>query len=459
MDPLMQGLLLTGVAALSAAVAGVLAFRAGLRRGRAHEAMFARELAELEAGNERLRRAERLAGIGEYIWNVETGALWWSENCYRLYGLDPADGITIERAYGAIHPDDADVARQSTEALFTGGPPGEHELRIVRPDGTVRHMLAGGELYLDGGQRHVFGVMKDVTDLAEVRVRLTHAEAQYRFLFEHNPLPMWVFDRETLRFLAVNDAMLAHYGYMRDDLIGASLLAIRPPEEAEQAHAAALAPGTQRPQGRVWTHLRKDGTRMRVALFVHDIGFDGRPARLVAAQDVTERERNEERFRLIVRATSDAVYDFDIARDHIWWSESFYARFGYSADTIAPTLEEWERLLHPDDAARISKSLQCAIEAPDTDEWSIEYRLPAGWRLRAGRGARVVFARCQRPRVAHGRRPARRERAAPLRSRPAPAPARGRSGRQRRRHFRRARAGPAGRVRQPRVRGDQRLPL
>ncbi|MFC0676547.1 EAL domain-containing protein [Lysobacter korlensis] len=375
---------LVGVLAIVAIA--LYAYRRGARQGRAREAALTGRLAELESANTRLRHAERLAGIGEYDWNVETGALWWSENCYRLYGIDPAGGISIERAFGAIHPDDAELARTSTDALLAGGPLTEHKLRIVRPDGSVRSMLSGGEVYRDGGQLHVFGVMKDVTDLADADARLARAEAQYRFLFEHNPLPMWVFDRETLRFLAVNDAMLRHYGYAREELLAQSLEFMHPPDEAEAVRAAVRWESAERPQGRVWTHLRKDGRRVRTAIYPHDIEFCGRPARLVAAQDVTERERNEQRFRLIARATSDAVYDYDIEHGRLWWGESFYALFGYSAETLSPTLDAWAELLHPDDAVWTSASFAAALESPEADEWTAEYRL----RRSDGRYAQVL---------------------------------------------------------------------
>jgi diguanylate cyclase (GGDEF)-like protein/PAS domain S-box-containing protein len=362
------------VTALAPASLGALAgYRLGLRHGHAGKVLLERDVDVMQASLERLQRAERLAGIGEYVWNVDTGALWWSDNCYRLYGIDPATGITIEHAYGAMHPDDAALAATVTDALLSGGRPTETELRIVRPDGSVRHMLSSGELYEEHGQLHVFGVMKDITDLAEVRGRLLEAQSQYRFLFEHNPIPMWVFDRERLTFLAANDAMLEHYGYARDELIGCPLAAIRPADEIEAMREAASAPGPVRPRGRVWTHLRKDGTRMRMALYVHDIDFDGRPARLVAAQDVTEREANENRFRLITRATSDAVFDLDFEHGRLWWSDSLYVLFGYAPGAIDMSRDAWAALVHPDDADRVNESFERAIKSAST-EWREEYR-------------------------------------------------------------------------------------
>jgi PAS domain S-box-containing protein len=56
-------------------------------------------------------------------------------------------------------------------------------------------------------------------------------EEQYRILFDHNPNPMWVYDLETLRFLAVNDAAVYHYGYSRDEFFGMTIRDIRPPED------------------------------------------------------------------------------------------------------------------------------------------------------------------------------------------------------------------------------------
>jgi len=105
--------------------------------------------------------------------------------------------------------------------------------------------------------------------------------------------------------------MLANYGYTREELLAASMLDIRPSGDAEAVRATARLNAEERPQGHVWTHLRKDGSRLRSAIHTRDIIFEGKAARLVLAEDVTERERSEERFQLIARATSDAVWDWD----------------------------------------------------------------------------------------------------------------------------------------------------
>src|SRR3989442_8821448 len=78
------------------------------------------------------------------------------------------------------------------------------------------------------------------------RDALQQSELAYRAMFESNPHPMWVVDRETFRFLAVNDAAVGHYGYARGEVLAMNILNIRPPDDAPRARGTMRAP----PQGR-----------------------------------------------------------------------------------------------------------------------------------------------------------------------------------------------------------------
>jgi diguanylate cyclase (GGDEF)-like protein/PAS domain S-box-containing protein len=257
--------------------------------------------------------------------------------------------------------------------MAASGIPRDIAFRVVHADGSVRHVLSHASTF-DLGDHHMRGVVQDVTELFAAREGERETRAQYRYLFEHNPLPMWVFDRETLAFLAVNDAMLGHYGYAREELIGRSILEIRPAEERTRAEASALVPGEERPQGETWTHLRRDGSRLRAGVHVRDIEFEGRPARLVLAEDVTERERTEQRFQLVARATTDAVWDWDMERGVTWRSENVFQLFGYAPGEFGSTLAAWGELLHPDDREPVLARLQQAIDS-GASEWQDDYRL------------------------------------------------------------------------------------
>ena len=330
----------------------------------------------LRCGAEQLRETRRIAGLGDWTWEIDAERVTWSEEICRIHGLAPHGGpFRFEDVPQRVHPEDSERRRNEVAAMVASGEPLEIQYRILRADGAVRTIFTRSE-WIDHtpGQRMVRGTQQDITELAETRERLRLAQDEYRFLFEHNPLPMWVFDRDTLAFLAVNDAMLEHYGYSREQLLAGSMLDIRPVGDVSAAEAAAKLATNARLQGRVWTHLRKDGTCLRAAIHSHDIDFNGRPARLVLAQDVTERERSEQRFQLVARATSDAVYDLDVQAGQLWWSDSFYSQFGFSREDVPPTLQAWEQLLHADDLARVNASLDIAINDPAVSEWEEEYR-------------------------------------------------------------------------------------
>ena len=332
-------------------------------------------LARLRDSSVRLQRAQTMASIGTWRWHVVTGEVNWSEEVLHIHGRDPSQGpLTVPIALGYIHPEDIDRMRALFKSLITADSMAETEFRILRSDGSVRWIQAHAESAEDADGRLLQGVQQDITELAEARDRLRRAERQYRFLFEDNPLPMWVFDRESLQFLATNEAMRKHYGYSEQDLLQVSVLDIRPATERALVEAVARHVAEERPQGEVWTHLRKDGSRIRMAIFTHDIDFDGQPARLVAAQDVTDSEVDAQRFRLIARATNDAVWDLDLQTDTLWWGDSFYSTFGHDRAVLPPTLEAWAALVHPHDHDRVADSLAAAAQGADTDEWQEHYR-------------------------------------------------------------------------------------
>lgn len=123
------------------------------------------------------------------------------------------------------------------------------------------------------------------------------ADSQYRLLFESNPIPMWVFHRDTLHFLAVNQAAIRQYGYSEEQFLRMTIADIRPTETVPNLmlEVAQRRNGLQEPE--VWEHCRKDGTIIDVEVVCHDLTFQESDAMLVAAYDVTARERAQEAAR------------------------------------------------------------------------------------------------------------------------------------------------------------------
>ena len=136
------------------------------------------------------------------------------------------------------------------------------------------------------------------------RQRLRTSEGTYRSVFEDNPHPLWVVDGESRRFLAVNDAAVAHYGYTRDEFLGMTTDDLRAADDVLTLHAAHLREG-QAYVG-LQRHVTKAGRPIDVEISAHVIDFDGRAGALMLAYDVTERSRAQQREREARAEAEDA---------------------------------------------------------------------------------------------------------------------------------------------------------
>jgi PAS domain S-box-containing protein len=117
------------------------------------------------------------------------------------------------------------------------------------------------------------------------------SEEGYRLLFESNPHAMWIYDRDTLNFLAVNDSAIHHYGYSRQEFLNMTLKDIRPSKDISSLleKVSQIKPGMNSASSR---HVKKDGTLIEVEIVSHTLDFNGRPAELVLAMNVTQSEQN-----------------------------------------------------------------------------------------------------------------------------------------------------------------------
>jgi diguanylate cyclase (GGDEF)-like protein/PAS domain S-box-containing protein len=122
-------------------------------------------------------------------------------------------------------------------------------------------------------------------------------QKSFRLLFEGNPVPMWLFDPESMKFLAVNDAAIAHYGYDKESFLALTLLDLLPQEDRDNVKNAVrntpdLCGGGP---GHVWQHIKADGTEIDVLTYWRTTMFRDRPAQLVAIMDVTAKRQAEAR--------------------------------------------------------------------------------------------------------------------------------------------------------------------
>lgn len=195
-----------------------------------------------------------------------------------------------------VHPEDRARVEDEAAAMFASeARGGVQRYRLRFSNGTVMDVEDAFRLTepAEDGAQTVEGVMRNVTPHATAERALAESEAKYHQLFDLSPLPMWVFDAETLRFLEVNQAAIDHYGYSREEFLALRILDIHPPgDEARLLASVGSVPDTFDHAG-VWQHQKRDGTLLWVEITSHALVFAGRAAELVLANDVTDRQRSK----------------------------------------------------------------------------------------------------------------------------------------------------------------------
>ncbi len=154
---------------------------------------------------------------------------WISENVERLLGVTAGEALVPGWWLDRLHPEDSAQILAELPGLLASGRLSQ-EYRLRRSDGSYLWLHDEARVLRDalGRPSEVVGSWSDITARKGAERKLVDSAAEGRLLFDSNPHPMWVFDAETLAFLAVNDAAIALYGFSRDEFLGMTIQEIRP---------------------------------------------------------------------------------------------------------------------------------------------------------------------------------------------------------------------------------------
>ena len=341
------------------------------------------ELALLEREHQ-LREAQTMAHIGNWKADLLTGKLDWSDEIYRIFGYEPgALEPSIDIFNSALHPDDKSKVRQSEKLAEETG---LHDVihRIIRPDGSIRHVheLAQAVTDASGQLIELAGTVQDVTEQIEAEAALAENEDKFRGLYEQSPVGIALNEMDG-SFVEANQGFLDLIGYTDKECRALTYWQLTPEEYATQ-EARQLeslnSSGHYGPYEKEYIH--KDGHRVAVLLngsIVND--RDGNKRIWSIVQDISKRknaelamQESEERFAFAVEGAGDGIWDWDMKTSVMQFSQLYMEMLGYAQNELPQHVDTWVASVHPDDLARIQKNLQEYLEGKTTT-YHVELRL------------------------------------------------------------------------------------
>jgi PAS domain S-box-containing protein len=252
--------------------------------------------------------AQRLARVGSWSWDIEKNSLLWSDEHYRIFGIQPqASPVTYDDLLAIIHPDDRARVEGRIAQAFRDHEPYECTMRAQRPDGSIRIVKSLGQLVFDGDGTPVrmFGTIQDITELSQAEDLIRENEKRFYAICNQAVAGISQVDL-TGRFIFVNDRFYSGLGYSRLELLQMSVVDVTHPDDlpANLVHFRRLVDGG--PDYLIEKrYVRKDGSVIWVRNHVNGIrNFSDRVESIVAVSvDITDQRRQEDALR-----TSEARY-------------------------------------------------------------------------------------------------------------------------------------------------------
>jgi len=220
---------------------------------------------------------------------------------------------------------------------------------------------------------------KDITASKEATALLVGERRKYSDLFNLSPVPQWVYDLDTLSFLDVNQAAIAHYGYSRHEFLAMTIKDIRPEDDIhllEEALCTEVLPGFFSKS--TVRHTKKNGEIIFVCVEGNTVFFEGKNARLVMVVDRSAEvaaqvalEESVKRYNIVSKATSDAIWDLNILTGEITWNRGIKGIFGH--DESSYSFKWWQKHIHPEDLDLILQKINSFFEIRES-KLEMEYR-------------------------------------------------------------------------------------
>ena len=316
-----------------------------------------------------------------YDFNIDSGEVWWSEGWVYRFGYDEPDvENNLEWWEEKIHPDDREKTLTSLlNAISERDESWSEMYRLKNGKDEYRIVMDKGYFIKDdaGKPINLIGTITDITTDELAKQELKKSEEQYRLLFERSPLPMYIYNPDTLTIIAVNKAAVERYGYTPKEFMKMKIYELHPEEELEAIMDEISKSLKKTSTGfDTWNQVTKDGERLIVEISGSRITYKDKVQRLVIAKDVTEQrvaekqlKESEEQYRLLFEQNPVPMWIYD--PDTYYFTASNNAsreKYGYSKEEfLEMTIFELHDPTEAEEVKRISNKNRKSKEITFTE--------------------------------------------------------------------------------------------
>ena len=338
-----------------------------------------------------LKEAQHIAGLGHWELNIQTKVLYWSDEIYHIFDVDPQQfNKTFEAFLAQVHPDDRDYVQKSyTDSVENKGQY-DIEHRLLLHNGGLKWVreICTTEYNKDGEPVRSFGTIHDITVKHDIETTLR----QDRAMFMNGPVIIFIWQNsENWPVEYVSENVLEILGYSDQEFFNGSVL-----------YSSLIHPDDRkRVAAEVYANSLTDLTGS--TSFIHEpyrlIALDGKIIWVLDATtlvrdsngqishyqgylvDITRTVQMEEealatkdRLKFIIDAARLGTWDWNIQTGEVLYNERWAEILGYTLDELAPNVSTWEKLVHPDEVDEITKALDDHLERR-TPVYMTEHRL------------------------------------------------------------------------------------
>lgn len=282
--------------------------------------------AELKASESRLRKAQAVAHVGSWQWFIKSNRLKWSDEMYRIFGIDweHFTGFLPDVIEKAIHPEDREKVNASNKSSADGKSPIPLEYRIIWADGSI-HTVWGeaGELVLgeDGEPDYLTGIVQDITEKARDRAKKDDEAELFRASFHTNAAMSLLIDQDTGAISDANGAASEFYGYSIEKLRSMNIDEINTLPEAQVRNEMFKAQA-KRQSYFIFKHKLSDGSIRDVEVYSSPLDVHGKKILHSIVHDISDRveaegklKRSETKLLAILKNSQDAI---GVHLDGVW---------------------------------------------------------------------------------------------------------------------------------------------